>query len=73
MYLADYRAVEYIATRPIGMAGRWWLWEQVWAANKSGVAGLNPKITHVIVNEPAGCDSNGPLYGEPRLPKLAAG
>jgi lysophospholipase L1-like esterase len=27
------------------------------------VAGLHPKITHVIVNEPSGCDSNGPLHG----------
>jgi lysophospholipase L1-like esterase len=27
------------------------------------IAGLNPKITRIMVNEPAGCDSNGPLYG----------
>src|SRR5262249_14092576 len=27
------------------------------------VAGLHPKITHVIVNEPAGCDTNGSLHG----------
>jgi cephalosporin-C deacetylase len=27
------------------------------------VAGLNPKVTHVIVDEPSGCDSNGALHG----------
>jgi len=27
------------------------------------VAGLNPKITHLIVNVPAGADANGALHG----------
>ena len=64
MYLADYRAVDYIAARP-DWDGRTLV---VMGTSMGGqqslcVAGLNPKITHLIVNEPAGCDSNGPLHG----------
>ena len=64
MYLADYRAVDYLAGRPD--------WDGqtlvVMGTSMGGqqslcVAGLHPKITHVIVNEPAGCDTNGPLHG----------
>src|SRR3954454_11324580 len=64
MYLADYRAGDYIASRPdwngktlvvngISMGGQ----------QSLCVAGLHPKITHVIVDVPAGCDTNGPLHG----------
>src|SRR5215471_17459000 len=64
MYLADYRAVEYRASRP-DWDGKTLV---VMGTSMGGqqslcVAGLNPKITHLIVNEPAGCDSNGPLHG----------
>jgi cephalosporin-C deacetylase-like acetyl esterase/lysophospholipase L1-like esterase len=64
MYLADYRAVEYIAGRS-DWDGKTLV---VMGTSMGGqqslcVAGLNSKITHVIVNEPAGCDSNGPLHG----------
>jgi len=64
MYLADYRAVDYLASRP-DWDGKTLV---VMGTSMGGqqslcVAGLNPKITHVIVNEPAGCDSNGPLHG----------
>ena len=64
MYLADYRAVEYIAGRP-DWDGKTLV---VMGTSMGGqqslcVAGLNPKITHLIVNEPAGCDSNGSLHG----------
>ena len=64
MYLADYRAVDYVASRPE--------WDgktlTVLGTSMGGqqslcVAGLHPKITHVIVNEPSGCDANGPLHG----------
>jgi cephalosporin-C deacetylase len=64
MYLADYRAVDYIASQPE--------WDGktlvVMGTSMGGqqslcVAGLHSKITHVIVNEPAGCDSNGALHG----------
>lgn len=64
MYLADYRAVEYLAGRQ-DWDGKTLI---VMGTSMGGqqslcVAGLNPKVTHVIVNEPAGCDSNGPLHG----------
>jgi cephalosporin-C deacetylase-like acetyl esterase/lysophospholipase L1-like esterase len=64
MYLADYRAVEYLASRPD--------WDgktlAVMGASMGGqqslcVAGLHPKITHLMVEEPSGCDTNGPLHG----------
>lgn len=64
MYLADYRAVDYVASLP-DWDGKTLV---VMGTSMGGqqslcVAGLNPKITHVIVNEPAGCDSNGSLHG----------
>jgi cephalosporin-C deacetylase-like acetyl esterase/lysophospholipase L1-like esterase len=64
MYLADYRAVEYLAGRS-DWDGRTLV---VMGTSMGGqqslcVAGLHPKVTHVIVNEPSGCDSNGPLHG----------
>jgi cephalosporin-C deacetylase-like acetyl esterase/lysophospholipase L1-like esterase len=64
MYLADYRAVEYLASRP-DWDGKTLV---VMGTSMGGqqslcVAGLNPKVTHLIVNEPAGCDTNGPLHG----------
>ncbi len=64
MYLADYRGVDYLASRP-DWDGKTLV---VMGTSMGGqqslcVAGLHPKITHVIVNEPAGCDSNGPLHG----------
>jgi len=64
MYLADYRAVDYLASRPD------WNGKILVARGTSMggqqslcVAGLNPKVTDVIVDEPSGCDSNGPLHG----------
>jgi cephalosporin-C deacetylase len=59
MYLGDYRAVEYLASRPdwdgrilvatgISMGGQ----------QSLATAGLNPKITGVVVNVPAGSDAN---------------
>src|SRR5215467_3955682 len=64
MYLADYRAVDYIAGRP-DWDGKTLV---VMGTSMGGqqslcVAGLHPKVTHLIVNEPAGCDTNGPLHG----------
>ncbi|MFL6549453.1 MAG: acetylxylan esterase [Povalibacter sp.] len=64
MYLADYRAVEYLASRPD--------WDgKTLVANGTSmggqqslcVAGLNPKVTEVIVHVAAGADANGPLHG----------
>lgn len=67
MYLGDYRAVEYLASRPD--------WDgRVLVANGTSmggqqsiaVAGLNPKVTAIIVNVPAGSDALGALHG--RMP-----
>lgn len=64
MYLADYRAIEYLASRPD--------WDgKTLVANGTSMggqqslcaAGLNPKVTHVIVHVAAGADANGPLHG----------
>jgi cephalosporin-C deacetylase len=64
MYLADYRAVDFLAGRP-DWDGKTLV---VMGTSMGGqqslcVAGLHPKVTHVIVNEPSGCDANGPLHG----------
>jgi cephalosporin-C deacetylase-like acetyl esterase len=64
MYRADYRAVDYMTRRPdwdgktLVVMGTSMGGQQALA-----VAGLHSKITHVIVNEPAGCDTNGTLHG----------
>ena len=64
MYLADYRAVEYLASRP-DWDGKTLI---VMGTSMGGqqslcTAGLNPRVTGLIVNEPAGADANGPLHG----------
>jgi cephalosporin-C deacetylase-like acetyl esterase/lysophospholipase L1-like esterase len=64
MYLGDYRAADYLVSRPdwdgktlvcygISMGGQ----------QSLCLAGLHPWVTHVVVNVPAGCDTNGPLHG----------
>lgn len=64
MYLADYRAVDYLAGRP-DWDGRTLvvMGTSMGGQQSLAVAGLHPKVTHVVVNEPAGCDTNGPLHG----------
>ena len=64
MYLRDYRGAEYLSHRPD------WNGKVLIAAGGSmggqqslAVAGLHPKITHVIAEEPAGCDLAAPLHG----------
>lgn len=64
MYLGDYRAVDYLAGRDD------WDGHVLVATGTSmggqqslAVAGLHPKVTHVIVNEPAGADATGALHG----------
>ena len=64
MYLSDYRAVEYLASRP-DWDGRTLV---VMGTSMGGqqslcTAALNPRVTAVLVNEPAGADSNGVLHG----------
>jgi cephalosporin-C deacetylase-like acetyl esterase/lysophospholipase L1-like esterase len=64
MYLGDYRAVEYLASlsdwdgKTLVVMGT-----SMGGQQSLCVAGLNSKITHVIVNEPAGCDTNAALHG----------
>jgi cephalosporin-C deacetylase-like acetyl esterase len=64
MYLGDYRAVEYLASRAewdgktlvttgMSMGGQ----------QSLAVTGLNQKVTHVVINVPAGADANGTLHG----------
>ena len=64
MYLRDCRAIDYLTSRP-DWDGKTLV---VMGTSMGGqqslcVAGLHPKITHLIVNEPAGCDTNGQLHG----------
>jgi cephalosporin-C deacetylase-like acetyl esterase len=64
MYLRDSRAIDYIASRPewdgktLVILGTSMGGQQSLAA-----AGLNPRVTAVLVNEPAGADGNGELHG----------
>jgi cephalosporin-C deacetylase-like acetyl esterase len=64
MYLGDYRAVEYLAGRPDWNGQTLVVMGTSMGGQQSlSVAGLNPKVTAVIVNEPAGADANGALHG----------
>jgi cephalosporin-C deacetylase len=64
MYLAAYRAVDYLANHP-----EWdgktlvCMGTSMGGQQSLAVAGLHPKVTYVIANVPAGCDTNGPLHG----------
>src|SRR6202043_3248891 len=64
MYLGDYRAVDYLASRP-DWDGRTLvvMGTSMGGQQSLSVAGLNPRVTHVIVNEAAGADANGALHG----------
>jgi cephalosporin-C deacetylase-like acetyl esterase len=64
MYLGDYRAIEYLAGRPdwdgktVVVMGTSMGGQQSFAA-----AGLNPRVTGLIVNVPAGTDVTAALHG----------
>lgn len=64
MYLRGYRAVDFLAQHPewdgktIAVTGGSMGGQQSFA-----VAGLHPKVTHMMANEAAGCDLNGPNHG----------
>ena len=64
MYLRDSRAIDYIASRP-DWDGRniVVLGTSMGGQQSLTTAGLNPKVTAVVVNEPAGADSNGDRHG----------
>lgn len=64
MYLGAYRAADYLASHP-DWDGKTLL---VMGTSMGGqqslaVAGLHPRITHLIVHVPAGADSNAALHG----------
>ena len=64
MYLADIRAVDYLASRP-DWDGRTLV---VMGTSMGGqqslcAAGLHPKVTAMLINVPAGADANGTAHG----------
>ena len=64
MYLADVRAVDYLASRP-DWDGKTLV---VMGTSMGGqqslcAAGLNPAVTHMLINVPAGADANGNAHG----------
>jgi cephalosporin-C deacetylase-like acetyl esterase len=64
MYLGDYRAVEYLASREDWDGQTLVVMGTSMGGQQSiAVAGLNPKVTAMIVNVPSGCDVSGPLHG----------
>jgi cephalosporin-C deacetylase len=64
MYLGDYRAVEYVATRP-EWDGRTMvvLGTSMGGQQSFAVAGLNPRVTALLAEVPAGCDVTARLHG----------
>ncbi|MES2178250.1 MAG: acetylxylan esterase [Gemmatimonadota bacterium] len=64
MYLRDTRAVDYLASRP-DWDGRILVATGTSMGGQQSLvtAGLNPKITAVVVNEPSGADVNAALHG----------
>ncbi|HTK47715.1 MAG TPA: acetylxylan esterase [Gemmatimonadaceae bacterium] len=63
MYLGDYRAVEYLASRP-EWDGRTMvvMGTSMGGQQSFATAGLNPRVTHLIVNVPAGADVTAALH-----------
>ena len=64
MYLADLRAADYLASRP-DWDGKTLV---VMGTSMGGqqslcTAGLHPKVTHLLINVPAGADANGTAHG----------
>lgn len=64
MYLRDVRGVDYVASRPDWDGRTLALMGTSMGGQQSLVtAGLHRKVTAVLVNEPAGADASGDLYG----------
>jgi cephalosporin-C deacetylase-like acetyl esterase len=64
MYLRDVRGVDYVASRDDWDGKTLALMGTSMGGQQSLVtAGLSPKVTAVLVNEPSGADSNGDLHG----------
>lgn len=64
MYLGDTRAVDYLASRP-DWDGRTMvvMGTSMGGQQSFATAGLNPRVTHLIVNVPAGADVTAALHG----------
>jgi cephalosporin-C deacetylase len=64
MYLADYRAVEYLTSRP-DWDGRTLIVTGISMGGQQSLctAAFHPEVTGLVVHVPAGADSNGPLHG----------
>ena len=64
MYLGDYRAIEYLETRP-DWDGRTLVVNGTSMGGQQSLvmAGLHPKVSAVVVNVPAGADANGSQHG----------
>jgi len=64
MYLRGVRAVDYLTKLPEWDGKTLLVMGTSMGGQQSlAVAGLHPKVTHLIVNEPAGCDLNADLQG----------
>jgi len=63
MYLADYRAVEYLASRPDWDGKTLVVMGTSMGGQQSLAVAVSSKITHSSLTNPAGCDSNGNLHG----------
>jgi cephalosporin-C deacetylase-like acetyl esterase len=64
MYLGDYRAIEYLATRPDWDGKTIVVMGTSMGGQQSFVmAGLNPRVTALIVNVPSGADVTASLHG----------
>lgn len=64
MYQRDVRAADYLAKRPDWDGKTLVVMGTSMGGQQSlATAGLCPKVTHMIVNEPAGCDLNAALHG----------
>jgi len=63
MYLGDYRAIEYLASRPDWDGRTMVVMGTSMGGQQSFVtAGLNPRVTHLVVNVPAGADVTAALH-----------
>ena len=64
MYLGDYRALDYLASRSDWDGKTLVVMGTSMGGQQSlAVAGLHPQVTHLIVHVPAGADSNAALHG----------
>jgi cephalosporin-C deacetylase-like acetyl esterase len=64
MYLRDARAIDYVASRADWDGRTMAIMGTSMGGQQSLVtAGLHPRVTAVLVNEPSGADTNGSLHG----------